>query len=190
MNTAKDINTDSKTYSVYQVGAGRVDPARAIKEDVKIQVLDKAYTVDSDSSSLSQIDNLTGSMFFGFKGRGEGAINGSDDVISSKDFNVTNQGTSSKSFNVSTKFITSKFAGSNPVGPGTGNDVEIDVSTGGSSMTSITVDGGSSVKATAKITVPSNALEGTFGLYLPGKCGELIGVIPYSIHYYRCGKRN
>ena len=47
MNTAKDINTDSKTYSVYQVGAGRVDPARAIKADVKVQVLDKAYTVDS-----------------------------------------------------------------------------------------------------------------------------------------------
>ena len=166
MNTAKDINTDSKTYSVYQVGAGRVDPARAIKEDVKIQVLDKAYTVDSDSSTLSQIDNLTGSMFFGFKGRGEGATNGSDDVISSKDFNVTNQGTSGITFNVSTKFISTKFAGSNKVGPGTGNDVKIDFSTVGKNATSINVDGGSTVKATAKITVPSNALEGTYEGYI------------------------
>lgn len=166
MNTAKDINTDSKTYSVYQVGAGRVDPARAIKEDVKIQVLDKAYTVDSDSSTLTQIDNLTGSMFFGFKGRGEGASNGSDDVISSKDFNVTNQGTSSKTFNVSTQFISTKFAGSNNVGPGTGNDVKIDFSTGGTKVSSINVDGGSTIKATAKITVPSNSIEGTYEGYI------------------------
>ncbi|KON82817.1 hypothetical protein AF332_27865, partial [Sporosarcina globispora] len=165
MNTAKDINTDSKTYSVYQVGAGRVDPARAIKEDVKIQVVDKAYTLDSDSE-LSQVDNLTGSMFFGFKGRGEGAASGSDDVISSKDFNVANQGTSSKTFNVSTQFISTKFAGSNEVGPGTGNDVKIDFSAAGKNVTSINVDGGSTVQATAKITVPSNALEGTYEGYI------------------------
>jgi uncharacterized repeat protein (TIGR02543 family) len=183
MNTAKDINTDSKTYSVYQVGAGRVDPARAIKENVKIQVLDKAYAVDSDST-LRQVDNLTGSMFFGFKGRGEGAINGSDDVISSKDFNVTNQGASSKTFNVSTQFITTKFAGSNKVGPGTGNDVKIDFSTGDSSVTSITVDGSSSVKATAKITVPSNSIEGTYEgyIYLVNAANSLESYrIPFTI---------
>ena len=166
MNTAKDINTDSKTYSVYQVGAGRVDPARAIKENVSIQVLDKAYAVNSDSNELSQVDNLTGSMFFGFKGRGEGATNGSDDVISSKEFNVTNKGTSSKTFNVSTQFISTKFASSNKVGPGTGNDVKIDFSTGGTEVTSLNVGGGSTVKATAKITVPSNALEGTYEGYI------------------------
>ncbi|WP_129689904.1 InlB B-repeat-containing protein [Gottfriedia acidiceleris] len=165
MNTAKDINTDSKTYSVYQVGAGRVDPARAINEDVKIQVLDKAYAVNSDSM-LTQVDNLTGSMFFGFKGRGEGSTNGSDDVISSKDFNVTNKGTNGKTFNVSTEFISTKFAESNKVGPGTGNDVKIAFSTGGSNVTSIKVDGGSTVKATAKITVPSNALDGTYEGYI------------------------
>jgi uncharacterized repeat protein (TIGR02543 family) len=166
MNTAKDINSDSKTYSVYQVGAGRVDPARAINEDVKIQVLDKAYIVDSNSSTLQQVDNLSGSMFFGFKGRGEGATNGSDDVISSKDFNVTNQGTSSKTFNLSTQFISTKFAGSNNVGAGTGNDVKIDFSTGVTNVTSINVAGGSTVNATAKITVPSNALEGIYEGYI------------------------
>ena len=68
------------------------------------------------------------SIFFGFKGRGEGATNGSDDVVSSKDFNVINQGTSSKTFNVSTQFISTKFAHSNLVGPGTGNDVKVDFS--------------------------------------------------------------
>ncbi|WP_223593320.1 S8 family serine peptidase [Neobacillus bataviensis] len=166
MNTAKDISTDSKNYSVYQVGAGRVDPARAIHADVKIQVLDKAYTVDSNSSTLRQVDSLTGSMFFGFKGRGEGAANGSDDVISSKDFTVTNQGTSSKTFNVSSQFISTKFAGSNKVGAGTGNDVNIDFSTGGTNVTSINVVGGSTVNATAKITVPSNALEGSYEGYI------------------------
>ncbi|PEQ96127.1 hypothetical protein CN481_02005 [Bacillus sp. AFS006103] len=165
MNTAKDINTDSKTYSVYQVGAGRVDPARAIKENVKIQVLEKAYVSNSDST-LSQVDNLTGSIFFGFKGRGEGATNGSDDVVSSKDFSVTNQGTSSKTFNVSTQFISTKFAGSNKVGPGTGNDVKIDFSTGGTKVTSIQVGGGSTVKETASITVPSNSLDGTYEGYI------------------------
>ena len=166
MNTAKDINTDSKTYSVYQVGAGRVDPERAIKEDVKIQILEKSYAVDSETNALHEVDSLTGSMYFGFKGRGEGATNGSDDVISSKDFNVTNQGTSSKTFKVSTQFISSKFAGSNKVGPGTGNDVKIDFSTGGTNVTSINVEGGSTVKATAKITVPSNSLDGIYEGYI------------------------
>ena len=168
MNTAKDINTDSNKYSVYQVGAGRVDPVRAILTDIKIQVLDKAYTYDNpaDSNTIRQVDNLTGSMFFGFKGRGEGATNGSDDVVTSKDFNVINLGTSSKTFNISTSFITSKFSGSNPVGPGTGNDVKIDFSVGGTNGTSINVDGGSDVEATAIITVPSNALDGTYEGYI------------------------
>jgi len=168
MNTAKSINTDSKTYSVYQVGAGRVDPARAIAADVKIQVLDKAVTFDNplDGSTAHVVDNLTGSMFFGFKGRGEGATNGSDDVVSSKDFNVSNLGTGNKTFNVSTAFITSKFAGSNKVGPGTGNDVKIDFSVDGNNVNAINVGGGSTVKATAKITVPSNSLDGTYEGYI------------------------
>ncbi|MFB7139777.1 InlB B-repeat-containing protein [Gottfriedia sp. NPDC056225] len=168
MNTAKSIDTDSKTYSVYQVGAGRVDPARAIAADVKVQVLDKTVTFDnpSDASTAHEVDNLTGSMFFGFKGRGEGATNGSDDVVSSKDFNVSNLGTGSKTFNVSTAFITSKFAGSNKVGPGTGNDVKIDFSVDGKNVNSINVGGGSTVKATAKITVPSNSLDGTYEGYI------------------------
>ncbi|MBP0726487.1 InlB B-repeat-containing protein [Bacillus sp. RG28] len=168
MNTAKDINTDSKTYSVYQVGAGRVDPARAINADTRIQVLDKAITQDNlaDASTLHEVDNLTGSMFFGFKGRGEGSTNGSDDVIASKDFNVINQGTSSKTFNVSTEYISTKFAGSNKVCPGTGNDVNIDFTVDGKNVSSINVGGESTVKAMAKITVPSNSLEGTYEGYI------------------------
>ncbi len=165
MNTAKSIDTDSKKYSVYQVGAGRVNPARAIATDVKIQVLDKAYAADSDNT-LTEVENLTGSMFFGFKGRGEGATNGSDDVVSSKDFNVSNQGSSSKTFKASTEFISTKFAGSNKVGPGTGNDVKVDFTVDGQNVTNINVGGGSTVKATAKITVPSNALEGTYEGYI------------------------
>ncbi|MFF3021304.1 InlB B-repeat-containing protein [Gottfriedia sp. NPDC057948] len=165
MNTAKSIDTDSKKFSVYQVGAGRVNPARAIATDVKIQVLDKAYAADADNH-LTEVENLTGSMFFGFKGRGEGATNGSDDVVSSKDFNVSNQGNSSKTFKVSTEFISTKFAGSNKVGPGTGNDVKVDFTVGGQNVTNINVGGGSTVKATAKITVPSNALEGTYEGYI------------------------
>lgn len=172
MNTAKDVNTESTTYSVYQVGAGRVDPARAINADVKIQVLDKANHFDDpryiyeSNPIMKQIDDITGAIFFGFKGRGEGATNGTDDVVSSKDFNVINQGTSSKTFNVSTNFISTKFADSHQVGPGTGNDVKVDVSVNDANTTSIDVGGGNTVKATAKITVPSNAMEGTYEGYI------------------------
>jgi uncharacterized repeat protein (TIGR02543 family) len=172
MNTAKDVNTESTTYSVYQVGAGRVDPARAINADVKIQVLDKANHYDDPSyiydknPIMKQIDDLTGSIFFGFKGRGEGSTNGSDDVVSSKDFNVINQGTTSKTFNVSTTFISTKFAESNQVGHGTGNNVKVDVSVNNANTTSINVGGANTVKATAKITVPSNAMEGTYEGYI------------------------
>jgi uncharacterized repeat protein (TIGR02543 family) len=172
MNTAKDVNTESTTYSVYQVGAGRVDPERAIKSDVKFQVIDKANSYNDPAyiydptSIMKQIDDIRGSIFFGFKGRGEGAEDGSDDVISTKDFNVINQGTSSKTFKVSTDFISTKFAASNPVGSGTGNDVKLDVSVNNANTTSLTVGGASTVKATAKITVPSNSEEGTYEGYL------------------------
>lgn len=139
MNTAKDVNTDSKTYSVYQVGAGRIDPARAIKSHVKVQVLDKATTVESDV--ITQIDQITGSMFFGYKGRGDGATNGTDDVVSSKDFNLVNQGDNPKTFKVSTEFLSTKFALSNKVGPGTGNDVKVDFTNDEGKVTSIQVAG-------------------------------------------------
>lgn len=168
MNTSKDINTDSKTYSVYQVGAGRVDPARAIHSDIKIQVLDKATSITSidGQDQFTQIDNTTGSFSFGFKGRGEGAKPGSDDVVQSKEFTITNQGSTSKTFKLSSKFITTKFADSNPVGQGTGNNVKIDFSTGDTNVTSLNVDGSSSVKANATITVPANALDGTYEGYV------------------------
>ncbi|WP_088042556.1 Ig-like domain-containing protein [Bacillus sp. EAC] len=165
MNTAKDVNTDSKTYSIYQVGAGRIDPVKAIKTDVKVQVVDKATTLDG-SNALTQIDQITGSIFFGYKGRGDGATNGTDDVVSSKDFNIVNQGNSSKTFKVSTQFLSTKFAQSNKVGPGTGNDVKVDFSVGGSKVTSINVGGNSTEKTTATITVPSNALDGTYEGYI------------------------
>jgi len=169
MNTAKDINTDSKTYSVYQVGAGRVDAYRAVHSDIKIQVLDKASTVDSSDdgpAQIVQVDNITGSLNFGFKGRGEGATNGSDDVVQSKDFNVINSGAESKTFKVSTEFLSTKFALSHKVGPGTGNDVKIDVSVNGTNTQSVTVGGGNTVKASAKITVPANAEDGTYEGYV------------------------
>ncbi|MDM5331620.1 S8 family serine peptidase [Neobacillus sp. CF12] len=165
MNTAKDINTDSKTYSVYQVGAGRVDPARAINADVKIQVLDKVFS-RNEAQNIVQIENITGNLFFGFKGRGEGAPSGSDDVIQSKNLKIVNSGTNNKTFNVSKQFITTKFAQSNPVGPGTGNNVKIDISTGSSPVTSIDVSGGSAVNAKATITVPANAIDGTYEGYV------------------------
>ncbi|MBP0724623.1 InlB B-repeat-containing protein [Bacillus sp. RG28] len=168
MNTAKDVNTDSKTYSVYQVGAGRVDPVRAVHSDIKIQVLDKATSITTidGQSQYTQIDNTTGSFSFGFNGRGEGAKPGSDDVVKSKEFTITNQGSTSKTFKLSSKFFTTKFASSNPVGEGTGNNVKIDFSTGDTNVTSLSVDGSSSVKAKATITVPANAIDGTYEGYV------------------------
>ncbi|UPM52531.1 InlB B-repeat-containing protein [Gottfriedia acidiceleris] len=168
MNTAKDVDTDSKTYSVYQVGAGRVDPERAIHSNIKIQVLDKATSVATidGKDQYTQIDNTTGSFSFGFNGRGEGAKPGSDDVVQSKEFAITNQGSTSKTFKLSSKFITTKFAVSNPVGQGTGNNVKIDFSSGESNVTSLSVDGNSSVKAKATITVPANAVDGTYEGYV------------------------
>ncbi|WP_129689961.1 S8 family serine peptidase [Gottfriedia acidiceleris] len=168
MNTAKDINMDSKTYSVYQVGAGRVDPVRAVHSDIKVQILDKAKSITTidGQTQITQIDNTTGSLSFGFNGRGEGAKPGSDDVVQSKEFAITNLGSTSKTFNLSSKFITTKFAGSNPVGEGTGNNVKIDFSTDDTNVTSLSVNGSSTVKANATITVPANALDGTYEGYV------------------------
>jgi subtilisin family serine protease len=60
MNTADSLKEE---YSVYEVGAGRVDPYEAIHADTVFQVMDKTEHI-IDGKPL-QIDNPTGAMNFG-----------------------------------------------------------------------------------------------------------------------------
>ena len=59
MNTAVDLNGN---YSVYEVGAGRVDPYRAVHTSVFAKVQDKTIHISNEESIL--IDEITGSIVF------------------------------------------------------------------------------------------------------------------------------
>ncbi|WP_341357501.1 S8 family serine peptidase [Rossellomorea sp. y25] len=62
MNTADPMNGD---YSVYEVGAGRVDPYEAIHSDMNFQVIDETTTLMNGEEM--NIDEKTGGMSFGFQ---------------------------------------------------------------------------------------------------------------------------
>ncbi|WP_057913316.1 S8 family serine peptidase [Peribacillus muralis] len=61
MNTADPLKED---YSVYDVGAGRVDPYEAIHSNLQIQVHDTTKMLDAENQ-LVDIQDLTGALNFG-----------------------------------------------------------------------------------------------------------------------------
>lgn len=62
MNTADPLNGD---YSVYEVGAGRVDPYEAVHSDLNFQVIDE--TTNLENGNEVEIEEITGGMSFGLK---------------------------------------------------------------------------------------------------------------------------
>jgi subtilisin family serine protease len=59
MNTAEPLNGD---YSVFEVGAGRINPYEAVHNGASFQILDKTFIPGAED--LAQIKNLTGGLSF------------------------------------------------------------------------------------------------------------------------------
>ena len=60
MNTANDLK---EKYSVYEVGAGRVDAYNAVRTETSFKVLDTTQTVVNDE--VIEVPEETGSIAFG-----------------------------------------------------------------------------------------------------------------------------
>ncbi|WP_045516618.1 S8 family serine peptidase [Neobacillus niacini] len=62
MNTADTLNGE---YSVYEVGAGQVDPYEAMHSQTRIEVLDETLGSHDKKGNLKTVKDLTGALAFG-----------------------------------------------------------------------------------------------------------------------------
>ncbi|QED48137.1 S8 family serine peptidase [Cytobacillus dafuensis] len=91
MNTADPLNG---SYSLYEAGAGRVDPYQAIHGQMKMQVTDE--TDIPDGEYLEKFKNPSGDINFGIHFGAEGS-----NVRANENISFTNNSNSTKNFSVS-----------------------------------------------------------------------------------------
>ncbi|MGG4131166.1 S8 family serine peptidase [Paenibacillus illinoisensis] len=139
MNTAVDLNGN---YSVYEVGAGRVDPYRAVHTSVFAKVQDKTIHFSNDESIL--IDEITGSIVFDSAYLEE---DGQGIVSDSRTVKIENKGDLAKTYNTSIKLL---------------NDMNLNVDL----PESITVSGGSTEEMTVSVDIPQDTPSGRYEGYV------------------------
>ncbi|MED4203732.1 S8 family serine peptidase [Neobacillus mesonae] len=145
MNAADDLKSD---YSVYEVGAGRVDAYQAVHSNVSFEVLDKTDNVDN--GQYVQLDDITGSISFGSH-----YLDGVD-VKDSRSIKVRNQGQQGQTYQVEVEY----HAARKGVQDGLKNNIRIQI------PESVTVDAGQSINVQANIVVPQNAEKGRYEGYI------------------------
>ena len=134
MNTAVDLQ---ESYSVYQVGAGRIDAYEAVYAKTSIKVID---TVDMyENEEWTRINHETGSMRFGSHYLTAGV-----DVSESKNLEIDNSAVNDTTYTIEVDFLHAK----NNRQDATANGVELDV------PSSVTVPGNESVTWNAEISIP------------------------------------
>jgi subtilisin family serine protease len=145
MNTADSL---SKSYSVFEQGAGRIDPYEAIHSTIEIKVKDKTPTIVNGNEK--QIREDTGAISFG-----KVAYNGKDQK-DSRQVTIENKGAKDKTFDVSVTYQKdvrgSKDAEKNGV------DVKIDKS--------IKVPANGKITRNVSLSIPKTAEIGVYEGYV------------------------
>ncbi|ASK63529.1 peptidase S8 [Virgibacillus phasianinus] len=143
MNTTEDLQ---ENYSVYEVGAGRINAYNAVHSDVSIKVIDKTKNIERDQ--VVEIKEETGSIGFGnhFFSKKNEAIEDSRKVV------IENNHPEDKTFNIAVEFLQNNENSQN-AGE---NGVELDV------PNSVTVSSEQSKEIEPTIYVPAKA---EFGIY-------------------------
>jgi len=169
MNTADSL---SKPYSVFEVGAGRVDPYNAIHSNFEIKVEEKFPTIINNKEKL--VKENSGAISFGnetFEGK---------DIVDTRSVTLFNKGEKAKTFNVSVKFNTN-LRGS--------KDAEANGVTFQTDST-ITLKGISQKKTNVKLTIPREAEKGIYEGYIvytnkdnPSESYK----VPFGAHYIEQG---
>ncbi|WP_339148680.1 MULTISPECIES: S8 family serine peptidase [unclassified Sutcliffiella] len=166
MNSADDLRED---YSVFEVGAGRVDPKNAVHSRVKLQVMDKTTSFDGANNEII-IDDITGAIAFGYHYKQKDSA-----IADSRKIELQNDSDEKKDFHISVELLSSEVSGANDAET---NGVAINVSD------SVSVDANSKVEFSASIEVPSAAEAGTYEGYIHftnTKDNHEIYQIPFSI---------
>lgn len=169
MNTADPL---SKAYSVYEVGAGRVDPMQALHTSVEIKVKDTTPFVANGETN--DIKEITSALSFGnvpFTGK---------DLVESRSLTFENNGSKSKTFDVKVSYQTnvrgSKDAEKNGVTVTTDKTVKVPVN--------------SNVTRKVDLSIPTTAEKGIYEGYVtytnqddPSETYRL----PFGVHFVEEG---
>ncbi|PEJ57506.1 hypothetical protein CN692_12570 [Bacillus sp. AFS002410] len=189
MNTADPLNDK---YSVYEVGAGLVNPYKAVHAQTEIQVKDKTKTLSSNakdtdgtitlaSKGIKTIKNITGAISFG-----EQAVEGKD-LSDSRSMTIFNKGSEDKTFDVKVQFQTLDARFTND------SRADQDASTNGVTLdvkSSLKVKRYSSANMDATINVPKTAKLGTYEgyvVYTNQKNPDETYKVPFAIHTVKEG---
>ncbi|PEJ56540.1 hypothetical protein CN692_17015 [Bacillus sp. AFS002410] len=145
MNTADPLKD---AYSVYEVGAGRVDPYEAIHSDVEVQVSDETPTIKNGKEK--QIKEKTGAISFGTM-----APNGQN-VGDKRTLTIFNNSKQAKTFNVKVEFQTNRRGSLDADANGVGIVTD----------KTIKVNSASKKQSVVSIFIPKTASLGTYEGYI------------------------
>lgn len=146
MNTSDDLKGD---YSVYEVGAGRIDAYQAVHTDTSITVWDKTKNIEN--GNIVEIDEQTGSIVFGKYYK-----NGDQPIEASRKVTVQNNSQEEKSFNLEVEYHGERTGIQDAVK----NGLKVEV------PSSITVGSGQVQELQPKITIPASANAGRYEGYI------------------------
>ena len=148
MNSADDLRED---YSVFQVGAGRVNPYNAVHSEVKLQVMDQTPSVDKNYANVI-VDDITGAIAFGYRAKEKNGL-----TVDSRKVEIQNDSSQQKDFQVSVELLSSEMSGANDAEE---NGVSI------KAEDTVSVEANSTVEFTPSIEIPAEAKTGTYEGYI------------------------
>ncbi|MGG0175593.1 S8 family serine peptidase [Gottfriedia acidiceleris] len=152
MNTADPLNGD---YSVFETGAGQVDPYEAIHSKTRIEVMDETKGAIDKKGNLTTVKDLTGALAFGV------VAPAGKNVSDQRSLNIYNNSNQAKTYDVKVSYQTDRRG-------------SLDADDNGVMIVtdkSIKVGANSKKKSTVAITVPKSA-----------KLGIYEGFVTYTNH--------
>ncbi|PEJ56299.1 hypothetical protein CN692_18360 [Bacillus sp. AFS002410] len=147
MNTADPLNGD---YSVFETGAGQVDPYEAIHSKTRIEVVDETKGLTDKKGTLKTVKDLTGALSFGvFTPAGQ-------NISDQRSLNIYNNSNQAKTYDVKVTFQKDRRG-------------SLDADNNGVMIVtdkSIKVGANSKKKSTVAIAVPKSAKLGIYEGYV------------------------
>ncbi len=145
MNTADDLKNE---YSVYEVGAGRVDAYQAVHSAVSFKVLDKTDHIEN--GEYVQVDEITGSISYG------NHYLDNTDIEDSRSIEVVNHGAQDQSYSLEVEYHPAREG----VQDGVKNNLKVNI------PETFMVGAGKSEQIQADILVPKSAETGRYEGYI------------------------
>lgn len=145
MNAADDLKSD---YSVYEVGAGRVDAYQAVHADVSFKILDKTDHVEN--GEYVQVEEITGSISYG------NHYLDNEDIQESRSIQVANNSDLDQTFKVEVEY----HAVREGIRDGIKNNIKVNL------PEAFTVKAGQKEQIQAAIVVPQSAEIGRYEGYI------------------------